>query len=212
VTPYSPVVRDLNEDGKPDIVVASVEDNAVTVLLGHGNGSFTARRDYATGNYPESAAVADFNGNGKPDFAVGNLASSSVTVFTLGANLSGFELTASLRTVLTLLELRCLPLCRWVPASTCRRAGMGQRRRKLEERSLHYGGLALRGQLERRATRSPAAWGTLMYAMLQARRCIRNAVCASSVTVSTAMPPISFRLFVAAPRTSRKRNVHSTSH
>ena len=36
----------------------------------------------------------------------------------------------------------------------------------------------------------PAACGTLMYAVFHPRRCMRKAVCASSVTVSTAMPPI----------------------
>ena len=44
---------------------------------------------------------------------------------------------------------------------------------------------------ESRSVARPAACGILMYAVPQPFICMRSEVCASSVTVSTAMPPIS---------------------
>ena len=42
-----------------------------------------------------------------------------------------------------------------------------------------------------RSVASPAACGILMYAVFHPRVCMRRQVCASSVTVSAAIPPIS---------------------
>jgi hypothetical protein len=42
------------------------------VLLGDGDGSFTAIGSYALGNYPSWVALGDFTGDGKIDIAVGN--------------------------------------------------------------------------------------------------------------------------------------------
>ena len=44
---------------------------------------------------------------------------------------------------------------------------------------------------ERRSVANPAACGMLMYAVFQPPICISKEVCASSVTVSVAIPPIS---------------------
>ena len=70
--PDSVAVGDFNGDGKPDLAVASLNDNAVSVLLNQGNGTFGARATYAVGTYPTSVTVGDFNGDGKPDLAVAN--------------------------------------------------------------------------------------------------------------------------------------------
>ncbi len=50
------------------------------MLLGNGNGTFQAARNFATGFNPRSVAVGDFNGDGQPDLAVGNMSSNSVSV------------------------------------------------------------------------------------------------------------------------------------
>jgi hypothetical protein len=79
--PYSVVVGDFNGDGIPDLAVANQDSNTVTILLGKGDGTFTATAvNPSTGYYPTSIAVADLNGDGKLDLAVANSNSGSVTI------------------------------------------------------------------------------------------------------------------------------------
>src|SRR5262249_21674208 len=69
---------DLNGDGNLDIVAAA--DNSAgtspraVVLLGNGDGTFSAPTEFATGpgNTSASIAVGDLNGDGKLDLAVAN--------------------------------------------------------------------------------------------------------------------------------------------
>jgi hypothetical protein len=89
---------DVNGDGQLDLVVVNNKDfsifgkggvvigaqptgGTVSVLLGNGNGTFLAPKNFAAGSSPQSVAVGDFNGDSRPDFAVGNTASGSVSVF-----------------------------------------------------------------------------------------------------------------------------------
>ena len=58
------VTADLNEDGKPDLILANLSANHVTVLLGNGDGTFPTSKSYAAGAEPICVAVADFNGDG----------------------------------------------------------------------------------------------------------------------------------------------------
>jgi hypothetical protein len=73
--PYVPgpiAVADFNEDGNLDLAIAAHGD-FVTVLLGHGDGTFGPETTYHTEGPDEraqSVVTADFNGDGHPDLAV----------------------------------------------------------------------------------------------------------------------------------------------
>ncbi len=80
--PTSVVVADLNNDGKADVAVASANNNSLSILLGNGDGTFTAAgQTMATGNQPSTVVSADFNADGNPDLAVLNSDSNSVSFF-----------------------------------------------------------------------------------------------------------------------------------
>jgi hypothetical protein len=67
--PVDVAIADLNEDGKPDLVVANqgTWSNAISVLLGHGDGTFEPATRFATPTYPRALRVADWNGDGHTD-------------------------------------------------------------------------------------------------------------------------------------------------
>ena len=68
----------MNNDGNLDIVVSNwgtpnpaVNDGAVTVLLGEGNGTFRPAQTFPSGGAEApSVAVADVNKDGRPDIAL----------------------------------------------------------------------------------------------------------------------------------------------
>src|ERR1700735_1874002 len=61
--PGAVVLADVNHDGHLDILVANVESETLTVLLGDGKGHFVAApgAPIATGKAPNDIAVGDFN-------------------------------------------------------------------------------------------------------------------------------------------------------
>ncbi|CAF3319218.1 unnamed protein product [Rotaria socialis] len=81
-SPSSVAVGDFNNDSLADIAVANTGANNVGILLGYGNGTFSAITSYSTGNVsnPYSVSVADFNNDKCLDMAVSNLGSKSVQV------------------------------------------------------------------------------------------------------------------------------------
>ena len=74
---------DLDDDGKPDLAVASLNDWVISVLRNTsltGNLSFAAKVDLPTGSQPRSVRIGDINGDGKPDLVITN-GGSLISVF-----------------------------------------------------------------------------------------------------------------------------------
>ena len=86
--PTSLVIGDFNVDGLNDIVVAdgnnvatgAAGDNAVSLLLGSGDGSFSSNVQLPVGTNPQSLVDADFNDDSNLDVATANSGSNNVTV------------------------------------------------------------------------------------------------------------------------------------
>jgi Flp pilus assembly secretin CpaC len=81
--PVAIATGDLNSDSHPDLVVVNQTDSTVSVLLGNGDGTFTAglNSPLGTGQAPTAVTVTDFNADGNPDIAVTDPETDSVSVF-----------------------------------------------------------------------------------------------------------------------------------
>ncbi len=79
-TPSAVAYGDFNGDGKPDLVTANYEANAVSVLLNNGAGGFDPAVSYNAGHNPKSVSVGDLNNDGKLDLVVANLTSFDLSV------------------------------------------------------------------------------------------------------------------------------------
>ena len=82
--PSCVAVGDFNSDGRQDLVATNswngAGGNAVSVLLGTGDGSFAAKTDYASGAAPWAVVVGDFDSDGRQDLATANEADATVSV------------------------------------------------------------------------------------------------------------------------------------
>jgi len=78
--PRGTIVADFNGDGNPDVAIVDRGTNTVTILLGHGDGTFSAPASYATGVDPIALAVGDFNGDGKLDLVTANRAAYTISI------------------------------------------------------------------------------------------------------------------------------------
>jgi hypothetical protein len=82
--PRSIAVGDLDGDGNQDLVTANSLDgvggNSVSVLLGHGDGTFAGKADYPTGMAPMSVAVGDFDDDGTKDLVTADSSANTATV------------------------------------------------------------------------------------------------------------------------------------
>jgi hypothetical protein len=82
--PQSIAVADFNGDGKLDLAVPVYSIftpfSDVNILLGNGDGTFTAGSTFPLfGQNVNNAVVADFNRDGIPDLATANNVSNTVT-------------------------------------------------------------------------------------------------------------------------------------
>jgi len=97
-------LADLTNNGIMDAFVTNALSNTVSVLLGNGDGTFQAPRQYAVGafvaggpdslaglpNFGRALVIADLTGNGIPDIVVANHDSGDISVL-LGRGDGTFE-------------------------------------------------------------------------------------------------------------------------
>jgi large repetitive protein len=79
-------VGDLNQDGRPDVVVSNTQDeigNAGTVYMNAGNGTLFSPHSLAAAPSAgaQGIAIADWNGDGMPDVAMALMMEGRVKVF-----------------------------------------------------------------------------------------------------------------------------------
>lgn len=79
--PLAVVSGDFLSNGNIDLAVVNHSSNTVSILLGNGDGTFSAGATLTTGNAPIAAVTADFNGDGIPDLAVLNETDNTVSIF-----------------------------------------------------------------------------------------------------------------------------------
>jgi hypothetical protein len=90
-------LRDVNGDGKCDIVAPSYGKGVVTILLGDGRGNFKAGDPIPAGPAPFTVDVGDLNRDGNPDLAFSNYSgqitdpSKDAITFLLGDGKGGFR-------------------------------------------------------------------------------------------------------------------------
>jgi len=106
VGPFDVAITDLDQDGRPDLIVTNSASNTISVLLGNGDGTFQPHSDFTTGRRPGSLAIGDLNLDGWTDVVTSNEKASTVSVL-LGHGDGTFGPKADLG---TRRDLRCVRL------------------------------------------------------------------------------------------------------
>ncbi|RCH55293.1 hypothetical protein DJ568_08910 [Mucilaginibacter hurinus] len=98
--PVSVVIKDINNDGKPEIITVNGTANTVSVLhnLSPGSGafatSFSPKVDFATGLNPVKLIPVDVTVDGKPDLAVVNSGDNTFSILRNTSNIVNITATS----------------------------------------------------------------------------------------------------------------------
>jgi hypothetical protein len=76
----SVALGDVSGDGLPDLVVTNGSFNFVSLLPGHGDGTFGQRIDFGVGVFPTSVRMGDLDEDGHLDLVVTNSTSNTVSI------------------------------------------------------------------------------------------------------------------------------------
>lgn len=79
--PLTPVLADVNHDGKLDIVVGNNCGNGIQVYFGNGDGTFQAATGISGSSQVSNLVVADLNGDGNLDVAAANFNLGTIDVY-----------------------------------------------------------------------------------------------------------------------------------
>lgn len=92
---WGKAVADFDGDGHLDAALPAYEEDAVSVFLGRGDGTFQHLADHAVGDQPHESAAADFDQDGNADVAVTGSGSDDVTIL-LGDGSGSFGSVSSI--------------------------------------------------------------------------------------------------------------------
>jgi hypothetical protein len=82
--PHGGIITDVDGDAKPDIVIANMDINTISVFRNTTTGvnvSFAPAVSFTTAGTPFNVTAVDLDGDAKKDLVVPNSASSSISVF-----------------------------------------------------------------------------------------------------------------------------------
>ncbi|CAF2417401.1 unnamed protein product [Rotaria sp. Silwood2] len=92
LSPRFVIAYDVNKDNYLDIVIVNSNNNSISALAGHGNGTFDIPRVYSTGedSYPLAVAFDDVNNDNLSDAIIANAGTDSIGVL-LGFHYTTFQ-------------------------------------------------------------------------------------------------------------------------
>jgi hypothetical protein len=94
--PSALVVGDFRNDGEQDIAISDfvpqVQDNALKILFGNGNGTFVPPVGYEAGINATDLAIGDFNHDGNRDLVISNADFPGEVTELLGNGAGGFSI------------------------------------------------------------------------------------------------------------------------
>ncbi|MEV7611908.1 FG-GAP-like repeat-containing protein [Streptomyces sp. NPDC089799] len=100
--PVGVAVGDFDEDGKPDLATSNANTNNVAVVIGNGDGTFSAATRFGLngGTGPQGIGASDLNGDGHLDLVTSNNSSGTLSVL-LGDGDGGFGTASSVSAGMT---------------------------------------------------------------------------------------------------------------
>ena len=96
--PTGVVVRDLDGDGKPELIASVNGPSNVTTFLNTsvpGSISFALKTNFTAGNWPLGVTASDIDGDSKLDIVIPNINGTTVSVFRNLSTLGNLSLAAS---------------------------------------------------------------------------------------------------------------------
>jgi serine/threonine protein kinase len=94
-TPTAVAVRDMDGDGKPDIITVNTDNNSISILrninvrgASLGSNSFAPAVSFPTGPTPTDLAIGDMDRDGKPDVVTGSYTDNGQPAISVLRNIS----------------------------------------------------------------------------------------------------------------------------